>query len=76
MYGIKQFEAVIDPTQACILAVGMAEKRPVVRDGTVEVATLMTCTLSVDHRVLDGAVAAELLSVFKQYIEEPVGMLY
>ena len=76
MYGIKQFEAVIDPTQACILAVGMAEKRPVVRNETVEVATLMTCTLSADHRVLDGAVAAELLSVFKQYIEEPVGILF
>ena len=75
MYGIKQFQAIVDPPQACVLAVGMAEERPVVRNGTVEVSTLMSCTLSADHRVLDGALAAEFLCAFKQYIEEPVTML-
>ena len=61
MYGIKSFDAVINPPHATILAVGMGEKRPVVSGDKVEVATLVTCTLSCDHRVVDGAVGAELL---------------
>ncbi len=75
MYGIKQFEAVINPPQACILAVGAGEPRPVVEDGELAVATVMTCTLSTDHRAVDGAVGAEFLNAFKGYIETPLTML-
>jgi pyruvate dehydrogenase E2 component (dihydrolipoamide acetyltransferase) len=75
MYGIKSFDAVINPPHATILAVGTGEKRAVVADGTVEVATLMTCTLSCDHRVVDGAVGAELITAFKALVEDPVKML-
>jgi pyruvate dehydrogenase E2 component (dihydrolipoamide acetyltransferase) len=75
MYGIKSFDAVINPPHATILAVGMGEKRPVVVGDKVEVATLVTCTLSCDHRVVDGAVGAELLNAFKQLVEDPVRML-
>ena len=75
MYGIKHFSAIINPPQSCILAVGAAEKRPVVRGDNVEIATVMTCTLSVDHRSVDGAVGAELLRAFKKYIERPALLL-
>jgi pyruvate dehydrogenase E2 component (dihydrolipoamide acetyltransferase) len=75
MYGIKSFEAVINPPHATILAIGTAEKRPVVLGDRIEVATLMSATLSGDHRVVDGAVGAELLNAFKMLIEEPVRML-
>ena len=75
MYGIKHFSAIINPPQSCILAVGAAEKRPVVHGDKVAVATVMTCTLSVDHRSVDGAVGAELLSAFKKYIERPALLL-
>ena len=75
MYGIKSFDAVINPPHATILAVGMGEKRPVVSGDKVEVATLVTCTLSCDHRVVDGAVGAELLNAFKMLVEDPVRML-
>jgi pyruvate dehydrogenase E2 component (dihydrolipoamide acetyltransferase) len=75
MYGIKSFDAVINPPHATILAVGMGEKRPIVVGDKVEVATLVTCTLSCDHRVVDGAVGAELLNVFKILVEDPVRML-
>jgi pyruvate dehydrogenase E2 component (dihydrolipoamide acetyltransferase) len=75
MYGIKTFEAVINPPHATILAIGAGEKRPIVMGDRVEVATLMACTLSGDHRVVDGAVGAELLNAFKMLIEEPVRML-
>lgn len=75
MYGIRQFAAIINPPQACILAVGAGEQRPVVRDGALAVATMMTCTLSVDHRVVDGAVGAEFLAAFKALMEKPMGML-
>src|SRR5690606_34599458 len=61
MYGIKDFAAVINPPQGCILAVGAGEQRPVVKDGALAIATVMSCTLSVDHRVVDGAVGAEFL---------------
>lgn len=72
MFGIKEFSAIINPPQACILAVGAGEQRPIVRDGELTVATVMTCVLSVDHRVVDGAVGAEFISVFKKLIEEPI----
>jgi len=75
MYGIKSFDAVINPPHATILAVGTAEKRAIVAGDRVEVATLLTCTLSCDHRVVDGAVGAELLNAFKSLIEDPVRML-
>jgi pyruvate dehydrogenase E2 component (dihydrolipoamide acetyltransferase) len=75
MYGIKSFEAVINPPHASILAVGVAEKRPIVVGDRLEAATVMSCTLSGDHRVVDGAVGAELLNAFKMLIEEPVRML-
>lgn len=75
MMGIKKFDAVINPPQSTILAVGAGEERPVIIDKQVEVRTMMTVTLSCDHRVVDGALGAELLNVFKGFIEEPVTML-
>jgi pyruvate dehydrogenase E2 component (dihydrolipoamide acetyltransferase) len=72
MYGIKDFAAIINPPQACILAVGAGEQRPVVVEGSLAIATVMSCTLSVDHRVVDGAVGAEFLSAFKKLVEEPI----
>jgi pyruvate dehydrogenase E2 component (dihydrolipoamide acetyltransferase) len=75
MFGVKDFSAIINPPQGCILAVGAGEARPVVKDGALAVATVMSCTLSVDHRVVDGAVGAEFLAVFKALIEDPLTML-
>ncbi|NJO23427.1 MAG: pyruvate dehydrogenase complex dihydrolipoamide acetyltransferase [Sphingomonadales bacterium] len=75
MYGIKAFDAVINPPHATILAVGAGEKRAVVNGDRVEVATIMTCTLSCDHRVVDGAVGADLLNAFRALVEDPVRML-
>ncbi|MFY2643515.1 pyruvate dehydrogenase complex dihydrolipoamide acetyltransferase [Achromobacter insuavis] len=76
MYGIKQFAAIINPPQAAILAVGAAERRPVVDDnGGLQAATVMTVTLSADHRVVDGAVGARWLAAFRALIENPVRIL-
>ena len=75
MYGVKEFSAVINPPQGAILAVGAGEKRAIVKENALAIATIMTCTLSVDHRVVDGAVGAEFLSVFKKFIEDPLTML-
>jgi pyruvate dehydrogenase E2 component (dihydrolipoamide acetyltransferase) len=75
MYGIKQFDAVINPPQAGILAIGTGEQRPVVRDGALDIATVMSVTLSCDHRVVDGAIGANLLTAFKGFIEDPLTML-
>jgi pyruvate dehydrogenase E2 component (dihydrolipoamide acetyltransferase) len=75
MYGIKEFNAIINPPQACIMAVGAAEKRPIVEDDEIEIATVMNITLSCDHRVVDGAVGARFLQAFKAYIENPAMML-
>ena len=75
MMGVKQFAAVINPPHATILAVGAGEQRPVVKNGQLAVATVMTVTLSTDHRCVDGALGAELLQAFKGYIENPMGML-
>ncbi|MCA1907712.1 MAG: pyruvate dehydrogenase complex dihydrolipoamide acetyltransferase [Magnetospirillum sp.] len=75
MYGIKDFAAIINPPQGCILAVGAGEQRPVVKAGALAIATVMTCTLSVDHRVVDGAVGAEFLAAFKKLVEDPLSML-
>jgi len=75
MYGIKEFAAIINPPQACILAVGAGAQRPVVKEGALAIATVMSCTLSTDHRVVDGAVGAEFMNAFKGYIEDPLTML-
>ena len=75
MFGIKDFTAVINPPHATILAVGTGEQRAIVIDGKVEVATMMSVTLSCDHRAVDGALGAELLGAFKALIENPMTML-
>ncbi len=75
MYGIKNFSAIINPPHATILAVGAAEPRVVVKNGAPSVATMMSVTLSCDHRAVDGAVGAGLLAAFRQLIERPAGML-
>ncbi len=75
MFGVKEFGAIINPPQGCILAVGAGQERPVVRDGALAVATVMSCTLSVDHRVVDGALGAQFLAAFKKFIEYPPSML-
>jgi len=74
MFGIKDFTAVINPPHSAILAVGTGEQRPVVKNGALAVATVMSCTLACDHRVIDGAVGAEWIQAFKKIIEAP-GML-
>lgn len=75
MYGIREFAAVINPPQSAILAVGAGEQRPVVKNGELAVATVMTVTLSADHRIVDGALGARWLQAFKRAIEQPVTML-
>ena len=75
MFGVREFSAIINPPQSAILAVGAGEQRPVVKDGALSVATVMSCTLSCDHRVVDGALGAQLLGVFKSFIEDPMTML-
>jgi pyruvate dehydrogenase E2 component (dihydrolipoamide acetyltransferase) len=75
MYGINHFTAVINPPHATILAVGTSEERPVVRGGKIEIAQMMSVTLSCDHRAIDGALGAELIGVFKLLIENPVMMM-
>ena len=75
MFGIKDFAAVINPPQGCILAVGAGEQRPVVKNNALAIATVMSVTLSVDHRVVDGAIGAEFLAAFKKLIEDPITLL-
>ena len=76
MYGVREFSAIINPPHATILAVGAAQRRPVeTADGGVKFVSQMTVTLSCDHRVVDGALGAELLAAFRQFIESPVRML-
>jgi pyruvate dehydrogenase E2 component (dihydrolipoamide acetyltransferase) len=75
MFGIKQFEAVINPPQGMILAIGAGEKRPYVIDDQLAVATVMSATGSFDHRAIDGADGAELMKMFKELVENPLGML-
>ena len=75
MYGIDNFSAIINPPQACILAVGAGKQKPVVKDGQLAVATLMNLTLSADHRVVDGAVGAQFLSVLKRFVESPAHLM-
>ncbi|PIR37849.1 MAG: pyruvate dehydrogenase complex dihydrolipoamide acetyltransferase [Alphaproteobacteria bacterium CG11_big_fil_rev_8_21_14_0_20_39_49] len=75
MYGIKNFSAIVNPPQGCILAVGAGEQKAVVKNGIIAPATVMSVTLSCDHRVVDGAVGAEFLAAFKDFIQRPVTML-
>ena len=75
MFGVKEFDAIINPPQACILAIGAGAKQPYVDGDDVKIGTFMNCTLSVDHRAVDGAVGAEYLQYFKRFIENPVSML-
>ena len=75
MFGIKEFSAVINPPHGAILAIGAGEQRPIVKGGALGIATVMSCTLSVDHRVVDGATGARFLEAFKKLIEDPLSML-
>ena len=75
MYGIRQFEAVINPPQAMIMAIGAGEKRPWVIDDQIKIATILSATGSFDHRAVDGATGAELMEAFKRAVEAPIGML-
>jgi pyruvate dehydrogenase E2 component (dihydrolipoamide acetyltransferase) len=75
MYGIKQFEAVINPPQGMIMAIGAGEKRPYVIDDSLQIATVMSATGSFDHRAIDGADGARLMQVFKALVEAPLGMI-
>jgi pyruvate dehydrogenase E2 component (dihydrolipoyllysine-residue acetyltransferase) len=75
MYGTLEFSAIINPPQSGILAVGAAKQQPVVSDGAVTVATVMRCTLSVDHRAIDGALAARWLAAFTTRIEHPLATI-
>ena len=75
MYGVKQFDAIINQPEVAILAVGAGEKQAVVEGDKLVVGTVMTCTLTADHRAVDGALAAEFLRSFKGFLEEPASML-
>jgi pyruvate dehydrogenase E2 component (dihydrolipoamide acetyltransferase) len=74
MMGIKNFSAIVNPPQSCIMAVGAGEERVVVKNGQMQIANVVSLTISCDHRVVDGAVGAEFLAAFKAYIEEPILM--
>jgi len=75
MYGMREFTAILNPPQSCILAVGAGEARAVVKDGVLAIQTMMSCTLTCDHRVVDGALGAEFLGVVKKLIEDPLSMM-
>jgi pyruvate dehydrogenase E2 component (dihydrolipoamide acetyltransferase) len=75
MFGVSHFSAIINPPQAAILAVGAAAPKPVVKNGELAVARVMTCTLSCDHRVVDGALGATWMREFKRLCEDPLGLL-
>ena len=75
MFGIKQFDAVINPPQGMILAVGAGEKRPLVIDDALAIATVMSATGSFDHRAIDGADGAQLMKAFKELVESPMGLV-
>ncbi len=75
MFGVTEFAAIINPPQGAILAVAAGQKRPVVKNDALAIATVMTCTLSVDHRVVDGALGAQWLRAFKKIVEDPLSLL-
>jgi pyruvate dehydrogenase E2 component (dihydrolipoamide acetyltransferase) len=75
MFGIKNFDAVINPPQAMIMAIGAGEKRPYIVDGELGIATVMSATGSFDHRAIDGSDGAQLMQAFKALVENPLGMV-
>jgi pyruvate dehydrogenase E2 component (dihydrolipoamide acetyltransferase) len=75
MLGVKSFSSIVNEPQGAILSVGAGEKRPVVKDGALAIATVMTCTLTCDHRAMDGATAARWVQVFKGLVEQPMGLM-
>ena len=75
MFGVRDFTSIINPPHASIISIGAGEQRPVVKNGELSVATLMTATFAFDHRVIDGAVGAELSASFKKFIENPLSMM-
>ena len=75
MFGVKEFTSIINPPHASIVSIGAGEKRPIVRDDELAVATVMAATFAFDHRAIDGALGAELAAAFKGYIENPLSML-
>jgi pyruvate dehydrogenase E2 component (dihydrolipoamide acetyltransferase) len=75
MFGISQFDAVINPPQGMIMAIGAGEKRPWIVDDAVAIATVMSATGSFDHRAIDGADGAQLMQAFKQIVENPLGLV-
>jgi len=75
MFGIKQFASIINEPQGCILSVGAGDQRPVVKNGALAIATVMTVTLTCDHRVVDGSVGAKFITAFKALVEDPIKML-
>jgi pyruvate dehydrogenase E2 component (dihydrolipoamide acetyltransferase) len=75
MFGIKSFASIINEPQGAILSVGAGEKRPVVQGDSLAIATVMSVTLTCDHRVIDGAVGSRFLQVFRGFIEDPITML-
>ncbi len=75
MFGVREFAAIVNPPQGSILAIGAGEQRAVVKDGQVKIATVMTVTMSTDHRCIDGAIGAEYLQVFKKLLESPMSLI-
>lgn len=75
MFGVKEFTSIINPPHASIVSIGAGEKKPVVKDGELAVATLMSATFAFDHRAIDGALGAQLAAAFKRFVEQPAGML-
>jgi pyruvate dehydrogenase E2 component (dihydrolipoamide acetyltransferase) len=71
MYGIKEFSAIINEPEAAIMAVGMVEEKPIIKNGQITIGKVVTVTLSCDHRVIDGAEGASFLQTFKKYMENP-----
>lgn len=76
MYGIKDFAAIINPPQSCILAIGTTEKKPVVVDNQITIGSVMSCSLSADHRVVDGVIGARYLAALKKIVEQPLRLMY
>jgi pyruvate dehydrogenase E2 component (dihydrolipoamide acetyltransferase) len=75
MMGIKNFSSILNPPQGMIMSVGAGEKRPIVRNDALAIATIMSVTVTCDHRVVDGAIGAEFLKAFRGFIEDPMAML-
>ncbi|MEM7198195.1 MAG: 2-oxo acid dehydrogenase subunit E2, partial [Pseudomonadota bacterium] len=75
MFGIDSFDAIINPPQSCIFAIGAGKQKPTILDGAIKVGTFVDVTLSVDHRVIDGVLGAQVLNVFKRALENPLDLL-